>query len=91
MSGESVSVPMAVASSRGVSWLAREAGRHRVVLTSHGRPAAVVDAVGRADAEMEALRTAVVPVLEWAATHLPADAPFDLSEVWARLGIERGA
>ncbi|MBP2189243.1 hypothetical protein [Nocardia goodfellowii] len=41
-------IPVSTASLKGVGWLVDASKRQRVILTSEGRPVAVVDACGRA-------------------------------------------
>ena len=57
-------MPIATASRKGVSKLAAEAEAHRVILTSHGRPVAVVDAAERLDEDIRRVREASRSVVE---------------------------
>jgi len=86
---ESIRVPMSVASRRGVSWLPEQAATKRVILTSHGRPVAVVDTAERYDEDVRKIREAAWTVLDWIGEKV-ADrtASFSTDEACARLGID---
>ena len=86
-----VRMPITVASRKGVSAVAAAAaGGQRVVLTSHGRPVAVVDSGERLDEDLRTLRHAARLVVDAAAEAVLARTParFDLGEVCAKLGID---
>jgi len=51
-------MPISVAARKGVSAVAAEAAEHRVILTSLGRPVAVVDAAERLDEDIRTMRKA---------------------------------
>lgn len=82
-------MPITVATRKGVSALAAEADDHRVVLTSHGRPVAVVDSAGRLDEDVRSIREAARAVTEAALEALSARllAKLDLAEICGRLGV----
>ncbi len=80
---------MSTASRKGVSALAVEAGDHRIVLTSHGRPVAVVDGAERIDEDLRRIREAARIVVESAADlALSGTRAFPLEDVCARLGLD---
>jgi PHD/YefM family antitoxin component YafN of YafNO toxin-antitoxin module len=82
-------MPVATASRKGVSKLAAEAEVHRVVLTSHGRPIAVVDSAERLDEDLRRIREATRSVVEAAADMaLGRTSQFSLEEVCAKLNID---
>jgi PHD/YefM family antitoxin component YafN of YafNO toxin-antitoxin module len=82
-------MPVATASRKGVSKLAAEAENHRVVLTSHGRPIAVVDSAERLDEDLRRVREATRSVVEAAADMaLGRTNRFSLEEVCAKLNID---
>jgi PHD/YefM family antitoxin component YafN of YafNO toxin-antitoxin module len=82
-------MPVATASRKGVSKLAAEAEDHRVVLTSHGRPVAIVDSAERLDEDLRRVREAARSVVETAADMaLGRTSRFSLEEVCAKLNID---
>ena len=82
-------MPVATASRKGVSKLAAEAEDHRVVLTSHGRPVAIVDSAERLDEDLRRVREATRSVVEAAADMaLDRTSQFSLEEVCAKLNID---
>ncbi|MHB1534086.1 MAG: dihydrofolate reductase family protein [Acidimicrobiales bacterium] len=83
-------MPMASASRKGVSAVAAQAEERRVILTSHGRPVAVVDAASRLDEDVRLLREASRTVVECAAEAVAERRPakLDLASVCDRLGID---
>ena len=82
-------MPVTTASRKGVSKLAAEAEHHRVVLTSHGRPVAVVDSAERLDEDLRRVREATRSVVETAADMaLGRTRRFSLEEVCAKLNID---
>ena len=86
---DTVRVPISVAASRGVSRLASEAADHRVILTNHGKPVAVVDQAERLDEDIRTLREAALTVVD-AATQLVWERSNKLSleQMCHRLGID---
>lgn len=83
-------MPVAVAARKGVSALAAESVAHRVVLTNHGRPVAVVDSAERLDEDVRTLRETARLVTEaFGDQALDAHpAKLNLDEVCARLGLD---
>lgn len=82
-------MPVATASRKGVSKLAAEAEKHRVVLTSHGRPVAVVDSAERLDEDLRRVREASRSVVEAAAELvLGRSNRLTLEDVCAKLNID---
>lgn len=82
-------MPIAVASRKGVSGVVDAAEEKRVILTRHGRTAAVVDSGERIDEDLRKVREAAAAVLE-AAAALVSDRSktFDLDEACLLLGID---
>ena len=74
-------MPVSVAARKGVSAVAATAAEQRVVLTSLGRPVAVVDAADRLDAVVESL----------ADRARSRSTSHSLADVCARLGIDEAA
>lgn len=84
-----VRIPISVASKRGVSHLATAAAEDRLVLTSHGRPVAVVDSAERLDEDARTMREAATLVIDGAAHRLSErSAHFDLAAACDQLGID---
>ncbi|KAA8888112.1 type II toxin-antitoxin system prevent-host-death family antitoxin [Nocardia colli] len=85
----SVRVPITTASRKGVSGLVAASEEQRVVLTSHGRPVAVVDSADRIDEDMRKIREAKLAILD-AAADLASNRTrkFNLAEVCVRLGVD---
>jgi len=82
-------MPVTTASRKGVSKLAAEAEDHRVILTSHGRPVAVVDSAERLDEDMRLVREASLSVVEAAGDlALGRSSRFTLEEVCAKLNVD---
>jgi antitoxin (DNA-binding transcriptional repressor) of toxin-antitoxin stability system len=82
-------MPVSSASRKGVSGVVSAAGDARVVLTSHGRPVAVVDSADRLDDDVRRMREASLAVVDSAAFLVSTRTKkFDLDEVCARLGID---
>lgn len=82
-------MPVTTASRKGVSKLAAEAGKSRVVLTSHGRPIAVVDSAERLDEDLRRVREASRSVVETAGElALGRSNKFTLEDVCAKLNID---
>jgi hypothetical protein len=86
----SIRMPVTVAGRKGVSAVAAEAAEHRVVLTSHGRPVAVVDAPERVDEDLRKVREAARLVVERFADVSLATRPakLDIADVCERLGVD---
>lgn len=87
---DTLRMPIAVAARKGVSAITAEAANHRVVLTNHGRPVAVVDSAERLDADVRTLREAARLVTEaFADQSMDAHpAKLNLDEVCGRLGLD---
>lgn len=82
-------MPVTTASRKGVSKLAAEAEKSRVVLTSHGRPIAVVDSAERLDEDLRRVREASRSVVETAGElALGRSNKFTLEDVCAKLNID---
>jgi prevent-host-death family protein len=82
-------MPVTTASRKGVSKLAAEAEEHRVILTSHGRPVAVVDSAERLDEDLRLVREASWSVVEAAGDlALGRSNRFALEEVCAKLNVD---
>lgn len=82
-------MPVATASRKGVSKLAAEAEAHRVILTSHGRPVAIVDSAERVDEDLRRIREASRSVVEAAGElTLGRSNRFTLEDVCAKLNID---
>ncbi len=85
-------MPISSASRKGISAIAAEAEHHRVLLTSHGRPVAVVDSAERLDEVLRSIREAARSVVEVAGDRaLVQTKGFSLSEVCDRLGLDVNA
>ena len=82
-------MPVAIASRKGVSKVAAEAEEHRVILTSHGRPVAVVDSPTRIDEDLRRVREASRLVVE-ASMELALGrvSRLALDDVCAKLGVD---
>jgi PHD/YefM family antitoxin component YafN of YafNO toxin-antitoxin module len=86
---KSTRMPVTTASRKGVSKLASEAEKWRVVLTSHGRPIAVVDSAERLDEDLRRVREASRSVVETAGElALGRCNKFTLEDVCAKLNID---
>jgi PHD/YefM family antitoxin component YafN of YafNO toxin-antitoxin module len=92
MTTPTLRLPVSTAARKGVSAVAAAAADHRIVLTSLGRPVAVVDAAERLDEDLRRLREGARTVVEAYAT-LAADreAGLTLAEVCAQLGLDETA
>lgn len=90
MSTEATRMPITVAAGKGVSAVAAAASERRVVLTSHGRPVAVVDSAERVDADLRRARDAARALVDAASDAVLERRPakLDLDEVCARLGFD---
>ncbi len=85
-------MPISSASRKGISAIAAEAERHRILLTSHGRPVAVVDSAERLDKDLRVVREAARAVVEIGADRaLERTKGLSLTEVCARLGLDENA
>lgn len=84
-----VRMPISVAARKGVSAVAAEAADHRVILTSLGRPVAVVDAAERLDEDIRTMREAARAVVIAAADKVAdRSARLDLDTVCRSLGLD---
>ena len=82
-------LPIALAAKKGVFDLVSMTRNHRLLLTSHGRPVAVVDSAERFDAEIRQMQEATRAVLEAAANLVgERSEAFDLDGVCSMLGID---
>jgi PHD/YefM family antitoxin component YafN of YafNO toxin-antitoxin module len=83
-------MPISAAARKGVSRLTVEAAERRILLTSHGRPVAVVDTAERLDDDLRRLREAARLVVGQAADQSLDQAPAGLSleQVCARLELD---
>jgi hypothetical protein len=89
---ESIRMPVSVAARKGVSAVANEAAEHRVVLTSLGRPVAVVDSAERIDEDLRVMRLAARTVVEMYAERVAKRSPHvTLADACATLGLDIGA
>ena len=86
---DTMRIPIALASRKGVSGLASLSQDKRLLLTSHGRPVAVVESADRIDAEIQRRREAAWAVLA-AAANLVADRSekFDFGTACAKVGVD---
>lgn len=81
-------MPISTASRKGVSAVAAAAGEQRVVLTSLGRPVAVVESAERLDDAIRSLREGSRSVVEaYAEIVRGRSATLSLHEMCDRLGI----
>ncbi|GAB95096.1 putative prevent-host-death family protein [Kineosphaera limosa NBRC 100340] len=88
LAGMTKRVPITLASRQGVSRLAAEADRSRIILTSHGRPVAVVDSAERLDEDARKMREAAAAVLDSALAQLDRRSErLDLAAACERLGV----
>ena len=86
----SLRMPISIAYRKGLSAVAATAETQRVVLTSHGRPVAVVDSAERIDESLRTVREAarlVVENLADVALHREP-ARLTLDEVCAMVGVD---
>lgn len=82
-------MPISVAARTGISSVSALAKERRVVLTSHGRPVAVVDSAERLDDAVRRMREASTVVLDAAADLVAArTGTLDLDGVCDRLGLD---
>lgn len=85
-------MPVSTAARKGVSAVAATAADQRVVLTSLGRPVAVVDSADRLDEAMRTMREASRAVVESLADSARArSGSHSLADVCSRLGIDEAA
>ena len=92
MSAPAIRMPVSTASRKGVSGLAAAAIDRRVVLTSLGRPVAVVDSAERLDEDVRRLREGARDILDAYAT-VAADRArrVSLTDLCARLAVSEDA
>lgn len=77
------------AAAKGISALAASTEKERIILTDHGRVAAVVDSAERLDESIHAIRQASGAVLDWAASLVSKRGEhITLEEVCARVGVD---
>jgi DNA-directed RNA polymerase specialized sigma24 family protein len=89
---DSVRMPVSVAARKGVSALTHEAADHRIILTSLGRPVAVVDSAERLDEDLRRIRDAArIVVGAYADAVTLRTERFSLAEVCAKLGLSTAA
>ena len=90
MSEPVLRMPVSAAARKGVSRLTVEAADRRILLTSHGRPVAVVDTAERLDDDLRRLREAARLVVGEAADEALDRSParLTLEQVCARLDLE---
>lgn len=93
MSEPALRMPVSAAARKGVSRLTVEAAERRILLTSHGRPVAVVDSAERLDGDLRRLREAARLVVGEAADGALERSParLGLEEVCARLDLDVAA
>jgi hypothetical protein len=85
-------MPVSIAARKGVSALTREAADHRIILTSLGRPVAVVDSAERLDEDLRRIREAArVVVGAYADAVASRVESVSLAEVCAQLGLSAEA
>jgi len=81
-------MPITTAARKGILRVTSEAEAHRVVLTSHGRPVAVVDSAKRLDEDLRLVREAGRSIVEAAADlALARSRKLDLAELCQKLGV----
>lgn len=81
-------VPMTMAARMGISKLAARSAEQPIVLTSHGRPVAVLGSAERLEADARIMREASAAVLDAAADLVSARGDLlSLDETCERLGI----
>lgn len=87
---DSIRMPITIASRKGISAIANQANDQRIILTSHGRTVAIVDAPERLDEEIRKIRESARAVTESAAEAVLARRPaqLDLEELCTRLQID---
>lgn len=89
MSTPPLRMPISTAARKGVSAVAATAADQRVVLTSLGRPVAVVDSAERLDEDVRRLREGARAVVDAYATAAADREPRrTLAELCARLGLD---
>lgn len=82
-------VPMSAASRMGVSALAAKSAEGKVLLTSHGRPVAVIGSAERLDEDARLMRQAAAAVLDAAADIASSTGrSLTLEETCERLGVD---
>ncbi len=86
---DTVRIPIALASRKGVSGLAAMSQDNRLLLTSHGRGVAVVDSAERLDGEIQRMREAAWAVLEAAASLVAQRTEtYDFETVCEKVGVD---
>ena len=91
MTAKAERVPITIAARRGVSAIAASAANSRIILTSHGRPVAVVDSAERIDEDMRLLREAAHAVVDAASALVSGrSGTQSLEEVCERYGYSIG-
>jgi hypothetical protein len=82
-------MPITTASRKGISAVAAAACKERVLLTSQGRPVAVVDSAERIDESLREVRQAAGAVLDWAASLVSERSErMTLDQVCSRLDLD---
>lgn len=86
----STRMPISIGSRKGLSAVVSSAESERVVLTSHGRPVAVVDTAERLDEDLRRIRAAADAVVDFATGEAARNAGkrLNLDEVCARIGVD---
>lgn len=85
-------MPISTASRKGVSAVAATAADQRVVLTSLGRPVAVVDSAERLDEDVRRLREGARVILDaYATVAAERTKSLTLADVCAQLGVDEDA
>jgi PHD/YefM family antitoxin component YafN of YafNO toxin-antitoxin module len=89
---KAIRIPVSTAASKGVSALVDEVEKQRVILTSLGRPVAVVDSAERLDESVRAMRLAARTVVEMNAGTVASRASnVTLAEACTLLGVDIAA
>jgi hypothetical protein len=89
---QAIRMPVSIAARKGVSAVANEAAEHRIILTSLGRPVAVVDSAERIDEDLRVMRLAARTVVEmYAGKVAKRSSQLTLADACAALGVDVGA
>lgn len=92
MSAPTIRMPVSTAARKGVSAVAATAADQRVVLTSLGRPVAVVDSAERLDEDVRRLREGARVIIDaYATVAAVRTAKLSLADVCKRLGLNEDA
>jgi PHD/YefM family antitoxin component YafN of YafNO toxin-antitoxin module len=92
MTTSALRMPISTAARKGVSAVAASAAEHRVVLTSLGRPVAVVDSAERLDEDLRRLREGARAVVDaYASAAADREPRRSLAELCDRLGLDERA